>query len=115
MRAIPATLRNEMESDPYYKRCCMEFRGECEGRITWEHALIFAGKQINEKWAIIPLCEFHHAVGQFQDAGDLKKEMNVWVALNRAIESELLAYSKAIDYVKLKRRLNEKYGPYSPT
>lgn len=104
-----------MASDPYYDRCCMAFRGDCDGRITWEHTLIFANKQINEKWAIIPLCEFHHAVGQHQDAGGLKKDMNVWVALNRATDNELLPYCKAIDYIVMRKRLNEKYGTYSPT
>lgn len=88
----------------------MTFRGGCDGRVTWEHAIIFDGKQLNEKWAIIPLCEWHHAVNKHQDGGDLNKEMNVWVAVNRATSEELIAVSKAIDYLQLRERLNEKYG-----
>lgn len=110
MRKIPQELKDEIASDPYYEKCCMAFRGDCDGRITWEHSIVFAGKQLNEKWAIIPLCEYHHAVNKHQDGGDLNKEMNVWVALNRATDDELRAISKAIDYLQLRERLNEKYG-----
>lgn len=104
-----------MDADPYYERCSMEFRGDCDGRITWEHAIIFASKQLNEKWAIIPVCAYHHGVDEFQDRGDVKKEMHVWIALNRATDDELIAISKAIDYLKLRERLNKIYGTYSPT
>lgn len=34
----------------------------CEGRIEWHHAWIYAGKQINEEWAIVPACHFHHSM-----------------------------------------------------
>lgn len=99
-----------MSKDPYYEKCCMAFRGGCDGRITWEHTIIFAGRQLNEKWAIIPLCEYHHAVNKHQDGGDLNKEMNVWFALNRATDIELKMVSKAINYLQLKERLNGIYN-----
>lgn len=103
-----------MADDPYYKICARHKCGECDGRITWEHVIIFASKQLNEKWAIIPLCEYHHAVDNHQDGGDLQKEINLWIALNRANEGELVAISKAIDYVREKKRLNEKYSTFVP-
>ncbi len=59
MRPIPLKLREEMSNDPYYKRCARA-NSECNGRITWEHAFTYAGRQVNEKWAIIPLCWYHH-------------------------------------------------------
>ena len=102
-----------MLEDEYYKKCIRNEEGTCQGRITLEHALIFAGKQVNEKFAILPVCAFHHAVDQFQDGGDINKEYHVWVALNRATESELRSISKAVNYVKLKATLNAKYGIYN--
>jgi hypothetical protein len=110
MRKINPLLREEMSNDPYYKFCSREADGSCDGRITWEHVLTYAGKQIDEKWAIIPLCEYHHAVNQYQDGTGLNKEKNTWVALNRATDDELRKYSKGIDYINLRNRLNKIYG-----
>ena len=103
-----------MAEDPFYTTCALSglFGHECMGSITWEHALTFASKKIQTPWAIIPLCELAHAVNHFQDAGTMKKELNVWVALNRATEAELKAVSKAIDYIARREYLNKKYGKY---
>ena len=54
MTPIPKELSDEMSNDVFYSRCARS-NGSCEGRITWEHAFIYAGKQIQEKWSIIPL------------------------------------------------------------
>jgi hypothetical protein len=108
MRKIPETLRHQMENDPYYRVCSRKNR-DCDGRITWEHAIIYAGKQLNEKWAIIPLCEYHHAVNRHQDGGELNKEINVMIALNRATDQELLAISKVENYKRKRDYLNNKY------
>jgi hypothetical protein len=110
---IPPKLREELASLPYYKRCAR--RGllldhECgadpiTGKlIEWEHCFIFGGKQIQEKWAIIPICYKVHR------GGELDKEINRWIALNRATNEELKKYSKAIDYIEMRERLNRKYG-----
>lgn len=100
-------------NDPRYKRCalCGLHGHVCAGRITWEHAMIYAGKQIQEKWAIVPLCERAHAVNSFQDAGTMKKELNVWLALNQATESDFERFPRAFpSYFEQKIRLNRKYG-----
>ena len=107
---IPNKLLKEILADPYYKKCARHKDGNCGGRITFEHCLIFGGKQIQELWAIIPLCEYHHNVLSYQDKGDLNKEKNVWLALNRATDEQLEKYSRAIDYKQLKIRLNKKYA-----
>lgn len=113
MRPIPPKLKNEMEADPYYKICarwrnCKDHVCSANPRtgqlIEWEHALIFAGKQINERWAIVPICWWAHS------GGGLKKQINVWLALNRATDEELQKYSKLIDYVRERGRLNAIYG-----
>ncbi len=109
MRKIPPALREEMAADPYYKKCARHIDGGCAGRVTWEHSVIFAGRQLNEKWAIIPMCERHHGVGTYQDGGILDKQRNLHIALNRATDEELEAISKATDYKALRDRLNIEY------
>lgn len=113
MRTIKPKLKNDMANDPYYKVCARYHAlhdhicspDPLNGKlIEWEHALIYAGKQINEKWAIIPICYEVHR-GRL-----LNKEINVWIALNRATDDELRQYSKAENYIHTRDRLNEKYG-----
>ncbi len=87
MRPIPPALKKEMADDPHYKHCARA-NSDCSGRITWEHAYIYAGKQINEKWAIIPLCVFHH-LGE-----GLDKHENQRIALSRATDEDLAKYPK---------------------
>lgn len=114
MRTILPKLKREILADPYYKQCALSGfpRHDCEGRVTWEHAIIYAGKQLNQKWAIVPLCAKAHAVDRFQDAGTMVKDRAVWIALNRATDLELLQVSKGINYHREKDRLNRKYGVY---
>lgn len=93
MSKIPERLKENMANDPYYKKCA-RFGLSCAGRITWEHAWIYAGKQIQEKWAIIPLCEYHHDVGSYQDKGNLNKKENQRISLLRATNDDLMKYPK---------------------
>ena len=113
MRPIPPKLRAEMQSDPFYKICirCKLLKDHvCEANplngqlIEWEHVIIYAGKQLNEKWAIIPICYLVHR------GGLLNKEINLWIALNRATDAELQSISKATDYIRERERLNKIYG-----
>lgn len=87
MRKIPIKLRNQIANDPFMKVCSRKDEN-CQGRITWEHAFIYAGKQINEKWAIIPLCEYHH-LGK-----GLDKRENEKIAISRATKQDLAKYNK---------------------
>lgn len=107
MRRIPDSVKHQLEAEPNV--CARRTDSPCGGRITWEHAIIYAGKQLNEVWAIIKLCEKHHGVNSYQDRGELDKERNVHIALNRATENELRAISKSVDYLALRDRLNKKY------
>jgi hypothetical protein len=108
MRKISQKVKESLLKEPDV--CARADDGNCGGRITWEHVAIYAGKQIDEVWAIIHLCEYHHDVNTYQGNGDLQKEKNMWIALNRASDSELLMYSKAIDYIRMRETLNKKYG-----
>lgn len=109
MRPISQKNREIISNDPYYRQCARHMDGSCDGRITIEHALIFGGKQIDELWNLIPLCEFHHGIGKHQDGGNLIKEKNIWLALNRATVEELKAISKVIPYLNMRERLNKIY------
>lgn len=107
MRKISRKVREVLELLPQiYARLAPE----CKGRITWEHCWIYAGKQIDEAWAIIFLCEYHHDVGTQQGNGDLNKKINQWISLNRATDEELKKYSKAVDLIKQREHLNKIYG-----
>ena len=110
MSKIPAKLLKEILADPYYKQCARKCDGGCAGRITFEHAIIFAGRQLQELWAIVPICARHHEVDEYQDNGDLDKARNVHIALNRATDAELDRISKVINYRRERRRLNNIYG-----
>lgn len=114
MKAIPLALRRQLSNDPYYKVCARAglHNHTCDGRITWEHALIYAGGQIQARYAIIPLCAKAHAVDGYQDGGDLDKRCNEWIALNRATPDEILSISKAKDYFYRKNFLNKIFGVY---
>ena len=114
MRPISQKVRRQINDDPGYRVCMLTAHPGhiCGGRLTREHAVIHAGKQVDAKWAIISACARGQEVDQFQDAGTMDKRLNIWVALNRATDEELLAVSKAVDYVRLRRYLNSIYGEY---
>lgn len=92
------------------RKCMREDEGDCAGRLTKEHAIIYAGKQLQEDWAILDICAYHHGVDEFQDCGKLNKEKHVWLALMRATDADLLRISKAINYLQLRERLSKIYG-----
>jgi len=109
MRKVSESVKRRVQERPDVCQRCNDPYSYCDGRITWEHAIIHAGRQVDAAWAIVKLCERHHAVGQYQDGGDLDKEKNVFLALSQATDEELRTHSKAIDYVALRERLHEKY------
>lgn len=85
MSPIPPAVKAEILADPFYKTCARSQEGECDGRVTWEHAYTYGGKQIQEKWAILPLCVYHHlGLG-------LDKDLNHFLALIRADINDISA------------------------
>lgn len=94
MRPISQKIRKIISTEPYYKFCARTNWGDCDGRITMEHAFIYSGRQINEIWAIIPLCEFHHSLGKYLDGGALDKKLNQYLALIRASQADLAKYPR---------------------
>lgn len=117
MNNTPQKLRNKWATEDLLgmKRICMRSdERNCSGRLTKEHAMIYAGKQVQEEWAILDICEYHHGVNNFQDRGNLNKEKHVWIALNRATDERLIEMSKSEDKIALRGRLNAIYGVYKP-
>lgn len=115
MNNMPSALRRQCSADPEYQKCLRKRAlndHRCRARpldgqmIEWEHAIIVAGRQVQKRWAIVPLCWYVHS------GPGLVKEINVWIALNRATDEELKEISKAINYIRERGRLNIKYGKY---
>jgi len=78
MHPIPLKLREELVNSGEMEVCIYN-NNECNGRVEWEHAWAYAGKQIQERWAIIPCCYYHHR------GGGLDKEFNHFKSLIKAI------------------------------
>lgn len=87
MSPIHKKLREQLAADHEY-RVCARRSDECEGRITWEHALTYAGKQVQERFAIIPLCVYHHL------GAGLNKRWNIDYAMSRATEEDKSRYPR---------------------
>jgi hypothetical protein len=100
---IPKRLRDELSKDKYYRNCLRLVEGNCQGRITWEHSEMYSGRQIQERWAIIPLCVYHHlGIG-------LNKRMNKWFAVNRMTEEDEKKYPR-VDWKLEREILNKLFG-----
>lgn len=95
-KPIPKKMREEMTDDTFMNLCCIQDSTH-HGRIQWHHHLKFAGKRVNEKWCILPVCELHHRL-----EAKYKQQLDA-VMVSRATYEELSKYSKAIDYCKLKK------------
>ena len=84
---IPHQLREELSNDPWYHECARKDMF-CQGRTTWEHALTWQGRALQERFAIIPLCEQHH-LGLLLD-----KRKNREIALRRMTEDDKIKYPR---------------------
>lgn len=87
MNQMPPKLKSILLSDPRYKRCARYGVG-CAGRVTWEHAFMYAGKQVQEAWNIVPLCWEHHL------GAKLDKSMNYRLAAAQATPEDRARYPR---------------------
>ncbi len=113
MRPIPLGLRMSLQDDPFMSACiqdnmdCRGMHGEYPGRVEWDHVFTYQGRQLNEWWAICPACWYHHR------GGGLDREYSQFVALSRLSDEQLKEVQKKyprFDWIKLKTRLQKKYG-----
>lgn len=105
---IPPKLRAEMAEDNFYNHCCLTGIHKNREKIDWHHNFNYAGKNLNEKWCILPVRLSIHF--QHQGLTPEVKERLDWIMLNRADDTTLERYSKCIDLKKKRDKLNKKLG-----
>lgn len=66
--------------------------GACEGRVEWHHVWTYAGRQIDEEWAIVGACAHHHKLVESQPA------------VKAAFETASLLLATDEDFAKYPRR-----------
>ena len=103
MNNMPQKLKNKLLADPYYHRCARWKEKECLGRVTWDHCWTYAGKQIQEVWAITPTCIHHHLGAGFS------RKKNCWFSINRMTEADEKKYPK-FNWKRERIILNKLYG-----
>jgi len=110
MSSIPLKVKKQILDDPFYNKCIHErYRGieRPQERITFEHAWLYAGKQIQEAWAIVP-CKESFNIGV---SGD-EKEFNRFIAIMRADLDDLRARLPKKDWMAERRKLEGKFAKY---
>lgn len=114
MRPIPKKLRDQLADDIFMKSCVYESpdapNHDCSGRIEWEHAWTYSGRQINEIWAIIGCCTAHNR------SKAMDKDYNRYRSILRAKELNLWPEVKAkypkVDWEQIFKHLSQKYGSH---
>ena len=95
MRPIPPAMREKLAQEPRMKVCALSGLGRayggCSGGIEWDHVWIYAGKQINELWAIIGVCKGHHKA---KDGNRVVKDAICIASLKLAKPADLAKYPR---------------------
>lgn len=104
MRRISKKVKEELENAVRMESC--EICGKKE--VQWHHVLQYAGRQIDEPFAIAPACFKHHE----QATTFPIREQFEWYALQRMTDADLAKYPIAsIGYhLKYLISLAEEYG-----
>lgn len=117
---IPKSVRSELDSDPKKDYCAFEgvaidgVQHVCGGRITREHALYYAGRKIQDRFAIIFLCARGHGVDEYQDnPGQVPKPMREWAALSQGTQEDFDRFPRKFPSFAFElNRLTKRYGKY---
>lgn len=110
MRPIPPAHRKIIDSDPYYRKCCLT--GETAGKIDLHHSFEYKGSQISELWAYMPIISRKHSPQGDADSVHRCKvtmEKVQYLSLLRATEADLKKYPKK-NWKQLFSYLSKKYG-----
>lgn len=101
MRPIPPEMKLSMAQNPFYRKCCVP---KCNSHhVEWHHQLAFGGQQVNEEFAILPLCKHHHSLADTRYMEDLLD----YIMLSRATKDEIERYSKVRNLRKRKKSLED--------
>lgn len=97
MRRLSDEVRKDLAADPFMQHCCI-----CGASSPqWHHNLIHGRRQVDEPWAILPLCVTHH--NRANEVG-VRKVLN-HIMLQRAPEDALKKYSKVRNLIQEKESL----------
>jgi len=69
MRKIPLNIRKQISEDNFYRTCCVADE-ICFGKIEIHHNMIYAGKQVDDLFALLPVCLYHHEREKCREIGD---------------------------------------------
>lgn len=100
MRPISPRVKNILNTDPFYKKCCITGRRD----VTMHHVWIYRMAQIDEAWAIVPLsASIHtsHLPTEIRERCEL-------ISLIRATDEELANFPKK-DWKQIKKYLLNKW------
>jgi hypothetical protein len=108
MRPIPLKMRQIIDGDLFFKRCLI-----CGRLPEINHNFEYADRQINEIWALTPLCERDHRKSNIcYHLNNTTREMVDLCALMRATKADFAKYPRRkwndeLNY--LQRHYPEKY------
>lgn len=105
MRPISTTNKQIIDTDPFYRRCCLFDFSECSGRIEIHHNLMWKGRQSDEIWSLLPVCVRHHSMANDKAV----RERLDFVMLNRVDNATLSPFCKAVNWIYRKEMLNKIY------
>lgn len=100
MRPIPSKLRERLAAEPRMKACPIR-DGLCSRKIDWHHVWMYAGRQINEAWAILGVCDRHHDLVERDQ--EIKEDLQR-ISLRLATEEDLAKYPRK-DWAQLRSYL----------
>ncbi len=103
MRPIPQKISKQLDEMEFMKKC---INCGSQSNIEREHSLIYAGKQINEVYAIQPLCRTCHR----GYSGTIKREIkdySEFIAIVRGLKDLVKKYPK-FDWQRRKQELEYK-------
>lgn len=108
---IPDKLRSELSEDPFYSKCCIT--GKRNGKIDWHHCYTYGGRQVNEKWNILPIIwNKHNWCG---DKDSVHNDINTrnkakFIALSRADLDDLCKRYYKFNWKQEYERLKQQFG-----
>jgi len=108
--AIPPEILEKIKADSFYEKCCITGHRP----VQFHHPFIYAGKSIQEVWAIVPVTKDIHDQCT-QHKSEYSREMDNQVkliALNRATLKELGRYSKIVDLITMRHNNIFQVKPY---
>ena len=106
MRLIPQALREKMDKDAWYSRCCLTGWTRKMAKIEWHHNFQYAGRQVNEEWCILPLRKDIHDEAK---RPDIREKLD-WIMLSRAPEEAVERYGLA----EARKKAIKQFGHYDP-